>query len=220
MGMGIDFRQKIAMRAAKEIKNGMIVNLGIGIPSIVPDYLPEDVHVMFHAENGVMGIGPSPEKGKEDENLCNAGGFPITVLKGASYFDSATAFGIIRRGLLDLTVLGALQVSEKGDLANWIVPGKRVPGIGGAMDLAQKAKRVIVVMNHTDKAGNPKIVKECSLPLTSKSCVDLIITEMAVIEVVGDTLVLKELMSPYTVEDVIEKTGAKLEISTDLKMFI
>ncbi|MFF3024182.1 3-oxoacid CoA-transferase subunit B [Gottfriedia sp. NPDC057948] len=220
MGMGIDFRQKIAMRAAKEIKNGMIVNLGIGIPSIVPDYLPEDVHVMFHAENGVMGIGPSPEKGKEDENLCNAGGFPITVLKGASYFDSATAFGIIRRGLLDLTVLGALQVSEKGDLANWIVPGKRVPGIGGAMDLAQKAKRVIVVMNHTDKAGNPKIVKECSLPLTSKSCVDLIITEMAVIEVVDDTLVLKELMSPYTVEDVIEKTGAKLEISTDLKMFI
>ncbi|MEH7403224.1 MULTISPECIES: 3-oxoacid CoA-transferase subunit B [Bacillaceae] len=220
MGMGIDFRQKIAMRAAKEIKNGMIVNLGIGIPSIVPDYLPEDVHVMFHAENGVMGIGPSPEKGKEDENLCNAGGFPITVLKGASYFDSATAFGIIRRGLLDLTVLGALQVSEKGDLANWIVPGKRVPGIGGAMDLAQKAKRVIVVMNHTDKAGNPKIVEECSLPLTSKSCVDLIITEMAVIEVVDDTLVLKELMSPYTVEDVIEKTGAKLEISTDLKMFI
>ncbi|MEH7454934.1 MULTISPECIES: 3-oxoacid CoA-transferase subunit B [Bacillaceae] len=220
MGMGIDFRQKIAMRAAKEIKNGMIVNLGIGIPSIVPDYLPEDVHVMFHAENGVMGIGPSPEKGKEDENLCNAGGFPITVLKGSSYFDSATAFGIIRRGLLDLTVLGALQVSEKGDLANWIVPGKRVPGIGGAMDLAQKAKRVIVVMNHTDKAGNPKIVKECSLPLTSKSCVDLIITEMAVIEVVDDTLVLKELMSPYTVEDVIEKTGAKLEISTDLKMFI
>ncbi|MEE6451235.1 3-oxoacid CoA-transferase subunit B [Gottfriedia sp. NPDC057991] len=220
MGMGIDFRQKIAMRAAKEIKNGMIVNLGIGIPSIVPDYLPEDVHVMFHAENGVMGIGPSPEKGKEDENLCNAGGFPITVLKGASYFDSATAFGIIRRGLLDLTVLGALQVSEKGDLANWIVPGKRVPGIGGAMDLAQKAKRVIVVMNHTDKAGNPKIVKECSLPLTSKSCVDLIITEMAVIEVVNNTLVLKELMSPYTVEDVIEKTGAKLEISTDLKMFI
>ncbi|KQL34784.1 CoA-transferase [Bacillus sp. FJAT-25509] len=220
MGMGIDFRQKIAMRAAKEIKNGMIVNLGIGIPSIVPDYLPEDVHVMFHAENGVMGIGPSPEKGKEDENLCNAGGFPITVLKGASYFDSATAFGIIRRGLLDLTVLGALQVSEKGDLANWIVPGKRVPGIGGAMDLAQKAKRVIVVMNHTDKAGNPKIVKECSLPLTSKSCVDLIITEMAVIEVVNNSLVLKELMSPYTVEDVIEKTGAKLEISTDLKMFI
>lgn len=220
MGMGIDFRQKIAMRAAKEIKNGMIVNLGIGIPSIVPDYLPEDVHVMFHAENGVMGIGPSPEKGKEDENLCNAGGFPITILKGASYFDSATAFGIIRRGLLDLTVLGALQVSEKGDLANWIVPGKRVPGIGGAMDLAQKAKRVIVVMNHTDKAGNPKIVKECSLPLTSKSCVDLIITEMAVIEVVNNTLVLKELMSPYTVEDVIKNTGAELEISTDLKMFI
>lgn len=220
MGMGIDFRQQIAKRAALEIKDGMIVNLGIGIPSLVPDYLPDDVHVMFHAENGVLGIGPSPEKGEEDQNLCNAGGFPITVLKGASYFDSATAFGIIRRGLLDLTVLGALQVSESGDLANWIVPGKRVPGIGGAMDLAQKAKKVIVVMNHTDKAGNPKIVKECSLPLTSKQCVDLIITEMAVIEVVNNKLVLKELMSPFTVDDVIKNTGADLKISEELKMFI
>lgn len=220
MGMGIDFRQKIAKRAALEIKNGMIVNLGIGIPSLIPDYLPNDVHVMFHAENGVLGIGPSPEKGKEDENLCNAGGFPITVLDGASYFDSATAFGIIRRGLLDLTALGALQVSEKGDLANWIVPGKRVPGIGGAMDLAQKAKRVIVVMNHTDKAGNPKIVKECSLPLTSKRCVDLIITEMAVIEVVNEKLVLKELMEPFTVDEVIKATDAELIISEELKIFM
>lgn len=220
MGVGIDFRQKIAKRAAQEIQNGMIVNLGIGIPSLVPDHLPDDVHVMFHAENGVVGIGPSPEKGNEDENLCNAGGFPITILDGASYFDSATAFGMIRRGLLDLTVLGALQVSEKGDLANWIVPGKRVPGIGGAMDLAQKAKRVIVVMNHTDKAGNPKIVKECSLPLTSKRCVDLIITEMAVIEVKNDQLVLKELMQPYTVDDVIKNTGTDLVISEDLKIFM
>lgn len=220
MGVGIDFRQKIAKRAAQEIQNGMIVNLGIGIPSLVPDHLPEDVHVMFHAENGVVGIGPSPEKGHEDENLCNAGGFPITILDGASYFDSATAFGMIRRGLLDLTVLGALQVSEKGDLANWIVPGKRVPGIGGAMDLAQKAKRVIVVMNHTDKAGNPKIVKECSLPLTSKRCVDLIITEMAVIEVKNNQLVLKELMQPYTVDDVIKNTGTDLVISEDLKIFM
>lgn len=220
MGVGIDFRQKIAKRAAQEIQNGMIVNLGIGIPSLVPDHLPDDVHVMFHAENGVVGIGPSPEKGHEDENLCNAGGFPITILDGASYFDSATAFGMIRRGLLDLTVLGALQVSEKGDLANWIVPGKRVPGIGGAMDLAQKAKRVIVVMNHTDKAGNPKIVKECSLPLTSKRCVDLIITEMAVIEVKNDQLVLKELMQPYTVDDVIKNTGTDLVISEDLKIFM
>jgi len=220
MGVGIDFRQKIAKRAAQEIKTGMIVNLGIGIPSLVPDHLPDDVHVMFHAENGVVGMGPSPEKGNEDENLCNAGGFPITILDGASYFDSATAFGIIRRGLLDVTVLGALQVSEKGDLANWIVPGKRVPGIGGAMDLAQKAKRVIVVMNHTDKAGNPKIVKECSLPLTSKRCVDLIITEMAVIEVKNDQLVLKELMQPYTVDDVIKNTGTALVISEDLKIFM
>ncbi|WP_028403212.1 3-oxoacid CoA-transferase subunit B [Ectobacillus panaciterrae] len=217
MGVGVDFRHKIAKRAAQEIKNGMLVNLGIGIPSLVPDHLPQDVHVMFHAENGIIGIGPSPAKGEEDENLCNAGGFPVTVLNGASYFDSATAFGIIRRGLLDVTILGALQVSEKGDLANWIVPGKRVPGIGGAMDLAQKARRVIVVMNHTDKSGSPKIVKECTLPLTSKRCVDVIITEMAVIEVVNDALVLKELMHPYTAEDVIQHTGAELVISKELK---
>ncbi|MBO9130431.1 3-oxoacid CoA-transferase subunit B [Bacillus sp. 165] len=217
MGVGIDIRHRIAKRAAQEIKNGMIVNLGIGIPSLVADHLPKDMHVMFHAENGVIGMGPSPKKGEEDENLCNAGGFPVTVIKGASYFDSAMAFGIIRRGLLDVTVLGALQVSEKGDLANWIVPGRRVPGIGGAMDLAQKAKKVIVVMNHTDRNGNPKIVEECSLPLTSKRCVDLIITEMAVLQVTEEALVLKELMHPYTAEEVIQCTGAKLKISEQLK---
>jgi acetate CoA/acetoacetate CoA-transferase beta subunit len=216
MGVGIKIRQKIARRAAQEITNGMTVNLGIGIPSLVSDYLPEDVHVMFHAENGIMGIGPSTVKGQEDENLCNAGGFPVTVLQGASYFDSAIAFGIVRRGFLDITILGALQVSKKGDLANWIVPGKCVPGIGGAMDLAQKAKKVIVVMNHTDKNGNPKIVEECTLPLTSKRCVDLIITEMAVIEVVNHMLVLKELMHPHTVEDVLKHTGAQLVVSEQL----
>lgn len=216
MGMGVDVRNKIAKRAAKEIQNGMIVNLGIGIPSLIPNHLPDDMHVMFHAENGIVGMGPTPVKGEEDENLCNAAGLPTSIIAGASYFDSSTAFGMIRKGLLDITILGSLQVSEKGDLANWIVPGKRVPGIGGAMDLAQKAKRVVVVMNHIDKYGKSKIVSECTLPLTSKRCVDLIITDMAVMEVTPDGLVLQELMSPYTVEDIKKCTEAAFHVSPSL----
>ncbi|MEH6891500.1 CoA transferase subunit B [Bacillus sp. JJ864] len=216
MGMGVDVRNKIAKRAAKEIQNGMIVNLGIGIPSLIPNHLPDDMHVMFHAENGIVGMGPTPVKGEEDENLCNAAGLPTSIIAGASYFDSSTAFGMIRKGLLDITILGSLQVSEKGDLANWIVPGKRVPGIGGAMDLAQKAKRVVVVMNHVDKYGKSKIVSECTLPLTSKRCVDVIITDMAVMEVMPEGLVLQELMSPYTVEDVKKCTEAAFHVSPSL----
>ncbi|MGG0188380.1 CoA transferase subunit B [Bacillus rhizoplanae] len=216
MGMGVEVRNKIAKRAAKEIQNGMIVNLGIGIPSLVPNHLPNDMHVMFHAENGIVGMGPTPVKGEEDENLCNAAGLPTSIIDGASYFDSSMAFGMIRKGLLDITILGSLQVSENGDLANWIVPGKRVPGIGGAMDLAQKAKRVVVVMNHVDKYGNAKIVSECTLPLTSKRCVDVIITDMAVMEVTPEGLVLQELMSPYTVEDVKKCTEAAFHVSPSL----
>ncbi|MCP1123649.1 acyl CoA:acetate/3-ketoacid CoA transferase subunit beta [Bacillus sp. AFS018417] len=216
MGMGVEVRNKIAKRAAKEIQNGMIVNLGIGIPSLVPNHLPDDMHVMFHAENGIVGMGPTPVKGEEDENLCNAAGLPTSIIDGASYFDSSMAFGMIRKGLLDITILGSLQVSENGDLANWIVPGKRVPGIGGAMDLAQKAKRVVVVMNHVDKYGNAKIVSECTLPLTSKRCVDVIITDMAVMEVTPEGLVLQELMSPYTVEDVKKCTEAAFHVSPSL----
>ncbi|WP_410982440.1 CoA transferase subunit B [Bacillus cereus] len=216
MGMGVEVRDKIARRAAKEIQNGMLVNLGIGIPSLVPNHLPEDIHVMFQAENGIVGMGPTPSKGSEDENLCNAAGLPTSLITGASYFDSCTAFGMIRKGLLDVTILGSLQVSEKGDLANWIVPGKRVPGIGGAMDLAQKAKRVVVVMNHVDKYGNAKVVSECTLALTSKRCVDLIITDMAVMEVTSEGLVLQELMSPYTVEDVKQNTEASFHVSSNL----
>lgn len=216
MGMGVDVRNKIAKRAAKEIQNGMIVNLGIGIPSLIPNHLPDDMHVMFHAENGIVGMGPTPVKGEEDENLCNAAGLPTSIIAGASYFDSSTAFGMIRKGLLDITILGSLQVSAKGDLANWIVPGKRVPGIGGAMDLAQKAKRVVVVMNHVDKYGKSKIVSECTLPLTSKRCVDIIITDMAVMEVTSEGLVLQELMSPYTVEDVKKCTEAAFHVSPSL----
>lgn len=216
MGMGVDVRNAIARRAAKEIKDGMIVNLGIGIPSLVSNHLPADMDVMFHAENGILGMGEAPEKGKEDAMLCNAGGFPVTIVPGASYFDSASAFGMIRAGFLDITILGGLEVSEKGDLANWVIPGKRVPGIGGGMELAEKAKKVIVLMSHVSKNGEPKILKECTLPLTAKSCVNLIITDMAVIEVTEEGLVLKEVMSPYEPEEVIEKTGAPLIVAKDL----
>lgn len=212
MGMGVDVRIRIAKRAAKEIHDGLIVNLGIGIPTLVADHLPQDIHVLFHAENGVLGTGPTPKPGQEDPALCNAGGFPITTVTGASYFDSATAFGMIRRGYIDITILGALEVSEKGDLANWIVPGKRVPGMGGAMELAQKAKKVIVLMNHVNKQGESKILKECTLPLTARQSVDLIITDMAVMEVKKEGLVLKEVMAPYTVDEVIANTEATLKI--------
>jgi len=210
MAMGIEVRNQIAKRAAQEIKDGMIVNLGIGIPSLVPNHLSKDINVMFHTENGILGAGISPKQDEEDPNLCNAAGFPVTVIKGASYFDSATAFGMIRRGYLDITILGSLEVSEKGDLANWIVPGKRVPGMGGAMELTQKAKKVIVLMSHVNKDGKPKILKQCTLPLTAKSCVDLIITDMAVLEVTESGLMIKEVMEPYTIEEVIEKTEANL----------
>lgn len=212
MGMAVDVRNRIAKRAAKEIHDGLIVNLGIGIPTLVADHIPQDIHVLFHAENGVLGMGPSPDPGKENPALCNAGGFPITTVMGASYFDSATAFGMIRKGYIDITILGALEVSEKGDLANWIVPGKRVPGMGGAMELAQKAKKVIVLMNHVNKQGESKILKTCTLPLTARKSVDLIITDMAVMEVTEEGLVLKEVMAPYTVDDVIRNTEASLKI--------
>ncbi|MEH7389863.1 3-oxoacid CoA-transferase subunit B [Bacillus sp. JJ1503] len=217
MGMGIDIRNRIAKRAAEEIKDGMVVNLGIGIPSLVPNYLPEQMNVIFHAENGITGMGPSPIKGEEDENLCNAGGFPVTVIEGASYCDSAISFGMIRRGRVDMTILGSLEVSEKGDLANWIVPGKKVPGMGGAMELAQKAKKVIVVMSHTDKHGKAKIVKKCSLPLTSSSCVNIIITEMAAFQVTAEGLVLTEIFSPYTINEIKAKTGCEFQISDHLR---
>lgn len=217
MGMGIEIRRKIAQRAAVEIKDGMIVNLGIGIPSLVPDFLPPNVQVMFHAENGIVGIGPSPLQGEEDENLCNAGGLPVTAVSGASYCDSAIAFAMVRRGFVDMTILGGLQVSEKGDLANWIVPGKKVPGMGGAMELAQKAKKVIVLMSHCTKNGNAKIVRNCSLPLTAANCVDLIITDMAVFQIDHSGLQLTEIFSPYTLAEVKKKTECNFSISKKLK---
>lgn len=217
MGLGVNSRSQMAKRAAEEIHDGMVVNLGIGIPSLIPNFLPADKKVMFHAENGILGMGSSPEKGNENANLCNAGGFPVTLKKGGSYCDSSIAFAMIRRGKIDLTVLGSLQVSRKGDLANWIVPGRKVPGMGGAIDLAQKAKKVIVLMSHCDKHGRPKIVESCSLPLTAKRCVDLLITDMAVFEVTESAFTLTELFEPYDVEEIIHKTDCEFRISEKLR---
>jgi len=206
-----DARQSIAQRAAREIKDGMVVNLGIGIPSLVPDFLDKNVRVFFQAENGILGMGPTPEV-DADGNLGNAAGYPVTILPGASYFDSAMAFGMIRRGCIDVSILGALQVNEQGDLANWIVPGKRVPGVGGAMELAYGAKNLIALMIHCEKDGRPKIVKKCSLPITTYCCVKKIITEMAVFSV-SDTLYLDELMPGFTTDDVRNNTEADFVIN-------
>lgn len=215
-----NYRSKIARRAAQEIEDGMIINLGIGIPTLVADFISPKKRVLFHAENGILGTGPSPAKGEENPMLCNAGGFPVTIVSGASFFDSATAFAIIRRGLLDMTILGALEVSEQGDIANWIVPGKRVPGMGGAMELAQKAKKVMVLTTHLEKNGRSKIVRECQLPLTAQKSANLIITDMAVLEVREDGLYLREVMSPYTVSDVIAATEAELKIDGEVGIFV
>lgn len=211
-----EIRQVIAKRAALELKDGDIVNLGIGIPTMIPNFLPEGVTVTLQSENGMLGMGATPEEGKEDPNLINAGGGYITAVDGAASFSSATSFGIIRGGHVDATVLGAMQVDENGDLANWMIPGKLTPGMGGAMDLIVGAKKVILAMEHTQK-GNPKILKKCNLPLTAKGQVNLIITEMGVMEVTPKGIVLKELHPEFTVDQVIAATEAKLIIADDLK---
>lgn len=219
MGLAKNKRILIASRAAKELKNGMVVNLGIGIPTLITDYVPLDVRVVFHGENGILGYGRTPETGEEDANLCNAGGLPITRVAETSYFDSTVAFGMIRRGYVDITFLGALQISKRGDLANWIVPGRRVPGMGGAMELAQKSKRVVVLTEHVAKDGSPKIVEQCSLPLTAKQSVDLIISDMAVIEVTEHGLVLLEIADPFSIEDVRNATEAELYVADNVGKF-
>ncbi|MCB8964891.1 MAG: 3-oxoacid CoA-transferase subunit B [Bacteroidales bacterium] len=208
-------RETIARRAALELKDGDLVNLGIGLPTSVPEYIPVGVDVILQSENGLIGLGPSPAPGQEDKNLSNAGGGYVTLAKGASCFDSATSFGIIRGGHVDVTILGALQVDEKGNLANWMIPGKLTPGMGGAMDLLIGAKKVILAMEHTAK-GSHKILKECNLPLTAAGQVNLIITEMGVMEITPEGIVLKELNSEFTVDDVQNATGAKLIIPADL----
>ncbi|CAM3322846.1 3-oxoacid CoA-transferase subunit B [Brevibacillus invocatus] len=219
MVLDINHRNMIARRAAREIYPGMAVNLGIGIPELVADFLPTEWNVMFHSVNGILGVGPTPTKGEEDVHLFNAGGAPVTIHSGASFFDSSIAYGMVRRGMLDVAFLGALQVSRKGDLANWIVPGQRVYGIGGGVELVRYAKKVIVLMSHLNERDEPKICRECTLPLTAKSCVDMIITERAVIEVTEGGLYLAEVMYPFTLEEVITKTDAPLIISENLQMY-
>ncbi len=209
-------REVIAKRAAKELHDGDVVNLGIGIPTLIPNYLPEGVSVTLQTENGAMGMGPTPAEGEEDKNLINAGGGYITLNPGACTFDSATSFAIIRGGHVNVSFLGALQVDEKGNLANWIIPGKMAPGMGGAMDLVVGAKRVILTMEHTQK-GNPKILKECTLPLTAAGQVNMIITEMGVMDITPEGIVLRELHPEFTVEDVQAATEAKLIIDPNLK---
>ena len=216
--MGMAIKEMMAKRASEEIKNGNVVNLGFGIPQKVVNYIPSDITVFLHAENGVLGAGPAPEKGKEDADLVDSGCVPITAVPGASYFDSADSFALVRSGKLDITVLGALEVAENGDLANWMVPGGIVPGMGGAMDLAKKAKKVIAVMTHTDKNGNPKLKELCELPLTADRCVSLIITDIAVMGVESDGFVLKEIFEGNTVEDVISKTGAKVRVQEPVRI--
>lgn len=209
-------KEFIAKRVAKELKDGDIVNLGIGLPTMVANYIPDDVNIFLQSENGFIGLGPVPEEGKEDKDIVNAGGQPVTILPGGAFFDSATSFTIIRGGHVDVTVLGALEVDEEGNLANWMIPGKMVPGMGGAMDLVVGAKKVIIAMEHTAK-GNPKILKKCRLPLTAAKQVDMIITEMGVMEITDEGIVLKEINPEFTVEEVQNATEAKLIISDDLK---
>ena len=210
-------REYIAKRVAQELKDGYVVNLGIGLPTLVANYIPEGMSVTFQSENGIIGVGPAPEPGKEDKDVVNAGGGFVTVLPGAQYFDSCTSFGIIRGGHVDATVLGALEVDQEGNLANWMVPGKMVPGMGGAMDLVVGANQVIVAMEHTSR-GKVKIVKKCQLPLTAAKEVNLIITEKCVLEVTPKGLVLRE-VSPYSsIEDVKATTDADIIVPDDVKI--
>ncbi|MFN4201182.1 3-oxoacid CoA-transferase subunit B [Fervidobacterium riparium] len=216
--MPVDPKEKIAKRVAMELSEGDLVNLGIGLPTLVANYIPKGVHVFFQSENGIIGMGPEPEKGFENKDLTNAGAGFITALPGAMTFDSAFSFAIIRGGHLDVTVLGGLQVDEEGHLANWMIPGKMIPGMGGAMDLVTGAKKVIVAMTHTAK-GEPKILKKCTLPLTSVRRVDLIVTELAVIRPTDEGLVLEEIAEETTLEEVLKLTEARLIVSKDLKKF-
>jgi acetate CoA/acetoacetate CoA-transferase beta subunit len=211
-----EIREVIAKRVAKELKNGNVVNLGIGLPTLVPNYLPKDVELILQSENGLLGMGSTPEEGKEDAHLVNAGGGYITAQPGAASFSSVQSFAIIRGGHVDATILGAMQVDEKGDLANWMIPGKLTPGMGGAMDLLVGAKYVIVAMEHTAK-GAHKILKKCTLPLTAKGQVNLIVTEMGVMEITQQGILLKEVHPEFSIADVQAATEATLLISPDLK---
>ncbi len=214
-------RELICSRIAQEFHDGDYVNLGIGLPTMVANFIPKDIHVTMHAENGILGIGPTPESGLENEDCADAGGNYVTTLDGATFFDSVTSFAIIRGGHLDITVLGALEVDQEGNLASWMVPGKMVTGMGGAMDLVVGARKVIIAMDHLNKKGESKILKKCNLPLTAKNEVDLIVTDMAVIEVIpGQGLLLKEIAPGFTINDVKAATHAELKIAENVKVML